>query len=516
MMKPLILFNANVITLDPRLPKAELVAIADGRITHVAGNNMLESLKLPGTQLLDCKGRTLLPGFIDAHCHVWAYAENLVSLNLSPGAGVRSIHDIQQRVEDACLHQVPGTWVWGKSYSEFHLEEKRHPDRLDLDVVAPLHPVKLTHRSGHAHVLNSCALQLLGITEETEDPRDGLIDRDPETGKPTGIFYGMGASLAEKIPPADDAVMRQGLKRVNERLLSCGITSVQEASAGNNLRHWMRYESAKAQGIFQPRLNMMLGWKGFVEFKDRSLILPSVNAGLRMGGVKLMAGQVTGSLHPDQEELNAQVLAIHEAGLQAIIHAIEAPVIEAAADAIAYAQKRFPRPDPRHRIEHCSVCPPFLIRKLARMGVTAVTQPSFIYYNGDRYRETVSDDEQKDLYPIGSLQRAGLAIGFASDFPISDPNPLTGICAAVTRMTESGRTLLPQQKVSVPDAFAMYTLGSAAAAFEEEVKGSICPGKVADLVMFDEDPYKIEAGCIKDIQVLMTIVDGNVVRQKFL
>jgi predicted amidohydrolase YtcJ len=513
-MNSLILFNANAFTLDPRLPKAELIAIDDGRITHVSGNHMLAGLKQPGTQLIDCRGRTLLPGFVDAHCHVWAYAESLVSVNLSPRAGVRSIADIQRNIADACGHQLPGTWVKGKGYSEFILEEKRHPTRHDLDVVSPLHPVKLTHRSGHAHVLNSLALRQLGITTEIGDPPEGLMDRDPQTGELNGILYGMSAFLAERMTPTDDALMKRGLAMANEKLLSYGITSIQDASSGNRLKQGMRLVSMKAVGLLQPRLNLMLGWKGFMEQRACPDVLLPDRAGMRLGGIKLIVDEVTGSLHPEQEVLNAQVLAIHRAGFQAIIHAIEPNVIEAAAEAIAYAVKRYPRIDPRHRIEHCSVCPPSLRRKLSNLGITVVTQPSFIYYSGDRYLETVADDQRKALYPVGSLRRSGLPIGFGSDFPISDPNPLVGICAAVTRMTESGRTLLPRQKIAVSDAIGMYTLGSAAAAFEEESKGSIRPGKVADLVMLSEDPYKIEAAHIKDIQVLMTILDGKVVWEK--
>jgi predicted amidohydrolase YtcJ len=512
-MSSLILFNANVITLDPLLPHAELVAIEAGHIVSVAGNDALGRLKRPETQLIDCRGRTLLPGFVDAHCHVWAYAESLVSLNLSPRGNIQSISDIQSRIKVTCMHQPPGTWIRGKSYSEFHLKEKRHPDRRDLDAVSPLHPVKLTHRSGHAHVLNSCALRQLGITAETEDPPEGLIDREPETGAPTGIFYSMGAYLAEKIPPVDDADIMRGLALVNDRLLSYGITSIQDASAGNTLHHWRRFESAKARGMLQPRLTMMLGWEGFTELKSHSFNSSSPDAGLRLGGVKLIAGLTTGSLSPNQEELNARVMQIHEAGFQAIIHAIEGPVIEAAAQAITYALKRSPRRDHRHRIEHCSVCSPALLKKLSSLGITVVTQPSFIYYSGDRYLETVPDDQRKYLYPIGSWHRQGLAIGFSSDFPISDPNPLVGIGAAVTRKTETGKVLLPRQKIVVSDAIGMYTRGSAAAAFEEDIKGSICPGKVADIVMLSEDPYKIDTDNIKNIQVLMTILDGKVVRQ---
>jgi predicted amidohydrolase YtcJ len=513
-MASVILFNANVITLDPSQPKAELVAIDGGRIAYVSGNEALAHLKKPGTQIIDCKGRTLLPGFIDGHCHLRAYAESLVSLNLSPRENIRSISEIQRAIDDACRHQPEGTWIKGKGYSEFHLAERRHPNRHDLDAVSPLHPVKLTHRSGHAHVLNSVALKQLGITAATEEPPEGLMDRDVETGEPNGIFYGMGSFLTERMPSENECVMRQGMTIANEKLLSCGITSIQDASSANTLGQWKQFASMKAYGIMQPRLNMMLGWKGFCENKGDLSVLQSDSSDLRLGGVKLIAGQVSGSLYPGQEELNAQVLAIHEAGLQAVIHAVETPMIEAAVKAIAHALERHPKSDHRHRIEHCSVCPPSLQRSLVELGITVVTQPSFIYYSGDRYLETVPENELEDLYPIGSLLQSGAAIGFSSDFPVSDPNPLVGIGAAVTRLSESGREVLPQQKITILDALRLYTIGSAAAAFEEGMKGSISRGKSADLVLLSDDPCQVEANRIKNIEVVMTILDGKIVWQE--
>jgi len=510
-MCTLILLNGNVITMDPVLRNAELVAIDEGRIVAVTGNEMLGSLKKPGTQTIDCKGKTLLPGFVDPHCHFRAYAESLIALNLSPQEQIHSVGDIQDKIRDFCKSQPIGAWVRGKACNEFHLAEKRLPNRWDLDAAAPLHPVKITHRSGHAHILNSLALRQVHVSEETGDPPGGLIDRAPETGIPTGILYGMGAYLAEKIPPLDETAIEKGARLANEKLLSCGITSIQDASASNDLDQWKRFEALKARGILQPRLTMMTGWKGFAESPRQSFVSMIDRAHLGLGGVKIIAGYATGALHPSREELNEQVSAIHRAERQAVIHAVEEPVIEAACDAIENAIPWHSRPDARHRIEHCSVCPPSLIRRLAGLPITVVTHPSFIYYNGDRYLETVPDNQLEHLYPIGSMLRQGLPAAAASDFPISDPNPLVGICAAVTRMTEGGGRVLPQQVISVSSALRMHTLGAAAAGFEEGIKGSISPGKVADLVVLNEDPCAVAADCIKNIRVMMTVLAGKVV-----
>jgi predicted amidohydrolase YtcJ len=513
-MCDLILFNANVVTMDPASPRAELVGIRGDKIAIVAANEMLGKLREPQTQIIDCEGRTLLPGFIDAHCHLHAYAESLVSLNLSPRKSMHSIHDIQDQIRDACRDMPLGTWIRGKSFNEFGIKEERLLNRWDLDAAAPMNPIRITHRSGHAHILNSLALKLVGVSAETGDPPDGLIDRDPGTGEPTGILYGMGAYLAGKIPPLDDCEINRGFVLLNEKLLSCGITSVQDASASNSLQKWRRFEVLKAKNTLQPRLTVMAGYKSFLDSQHDPFSSSVSNLDLRPAGIKIIADQVTGGLHPSQEELNEIVYNIHKAGFQAAIHAVEEPVIEAACNAVEYALDRHRRENHRHRIEHCSVCPPSFLRRLAGLGITVVTQPAFIFYEGDRYLRTVSSDQLEHLYAIGSMMRSGLPVAFSSDFPISEPNPLMGICAAVTRMTEIGDEVLPQERVQVADALRMYTLGAAAAAFEEGIKGTISPEKVADLVVLSEDPFSVNPDAIKNIRVMMTILGGRVVWEK--
>jgi len=557
-MYDLVLINANVLTMDPARPVASLVAVKGDRIATVSGCDPMGpphgprdpwtpiigirgirghplftgdsgdlwtsitgirgihgirghplSTEDSWTPIIDCEGRTLLPGFIDAHCHVLGYAESLVSLNLSPREGIRSIPDIQDRIRDFCRDLPAGTWVRGKSYNEFYLAEKRHPDRRDLDAAAPLHPVKLTHRSGHAHALNSLALQQAGITAETGDPPGGLIDRESSTGEPTGILYGMGEYLSAKTPLLEDAEIDGGIARANEKLLACGITSIQDASSTNGGERWKRCKSWKARGIFRPRLSMMTGMKEFLEHEP--VLSDVADLQLRARGIKILLGRVSGALHPSQEELNEAVATIHAAGEQAVIHAIEEPEIEAACDAIAFALNRLPRPDHRHRIEHCSVCPPHLMRRIADLGITVVTQPSFLHFSGDRYLETVAEEQRVHLYAIGSMFRQGLRVGFSSDFPVSNPNPLIGIQAAVSRTTETGNIVLPEEQVSVSDALMAYTRGAAAANFEEEIKGSIAAGKLADMVLLNADPYAVSPDRIKGIGVAMTILGGRIV-----
>jgi hypothetical protein len=512
-MHDLILLNGKVITMDPALPEARCVAIRGGRIVEVAFAQPSSAMG-KGIRTIDIGGRTVLPGFVDAHCHLAAFAESLVSLSLSPQEGVDSIATIQDRIRGFCEGRAPGTWVRGRGYNEFYLAEKRHPCRRDLDAAAPAHPVKLTHRSGHAHVLNSLALKLAGITAESGDPPGGMIDRAPDTGEPTGILYGMGGYLAQRIPPIDEQEIERGLAGVNERLLSCGITSVQDASAHNDLRQWKRFEGWKARGILGPRITMMMGLAGFGEWKRRPYSTRVGEDQLRLGGVKIVVDEVTGSLHPERKKLNRRVSEIHRAGLQAAIHAVEEPVIEAACDAIEYALRALPRPDHRHRIEHCSVCPPSLVSRLRGLGIAVSTQPAFVYYNGDQYLKTVPERQRQHLYPIGTMIKRGLLVAAGSDAPIADPNPLVGVCAANTRGTAKGASLLPKEGTTVFEALRMYTLSAAKAAFEEGLKGSMTPGKLADLVVLNADPQESGADRLKDVLVDMTIIGGEVVWER--
>jgi predicted amidohydrolase YtcJ len=210
------------------------------------------------------------------------------------------------------------------------------------------------------------------------------------------------------------------------------------------------------------------------------------------------------------EELKEAVASVHEAGRQVAIHAIEETVIEAAVDAVEFALHRTPRQDHRHRIEHCSVCPQRLLQRAAKLGIAIVTQPSFIYYSGDRYLQTVPPAQLDHLYAVRPMIESGLLVGAGSDFPIADPNPLVSISTAITCRTESG-SAFPQQGVNVYESIRMHTLSAAATNFEEQLKGSLTPGKLADIIMLSENPFEIEGGHIKNLDIVLTILGGEVV-----
>lgn len=510
----LILINTNIITLDPFFPKASWVVIENDKFVATGYGDDWKKFKNKITILIDCGGKTVLPGFIDAHLHLVSYAESFITLDLSHRKNVLSIADIQTMIRNYSTKNPSGSSILGRGYNEFYLAEKRHPNRWDLDEAVPDNPVKLTHRSGHAHVLNSLALKIVGISMETADPPGGLIDRDLKSGEPTGLLYEMSNFLSEHLPPMNRQDLSRGVALANQELLSLGITSVQDASHSNDIERWKEIHSWKKTRIFKSRINLMLSVRGLEQLRNQNFSSCVGKGDLRLSGIKIILDETTGELLPSQQELNNTVLKIHQSGFQIAIHAVEESAVESACSAIEYALRRLPRSNHRHRIEHCSVCTPPILKRLSSLGIIIITQPSFIFYSGDRYLETVPVPQLEHLYPIGSFLKAGIPVAGSSDCPIVPPNPLIGIYSAVSRKSETGKTVGQGEKISPLDAFRMYTVHAARASFEEDLKGSITPGKLADLVVLSGDPSVAPPNEIKEMAVEMTILNGKVVWEK--
>lgn len=512
-MSDLILINANVITVDPLFPKARSVRISNGRISDLSTDEICGKSKRSKARIVDCQGKTVVPGFIDAHCHLASYADSFLTLDLGPH-NVSSISDMQNVVKEAARQVPPGTWIKGRGYNEFYLAEKRHPTRWDLDTVSPEHPVRITHRSGHAHLLNSLGLQLVGISEETGDPPRGLIDRDISTGKPTGLLYGMGEILARLVPSMERSLADHGILLAGQRLSTFGITSVHDTSSRNDLRRLNLFCRWKEQGLLPQRVIMALGWEVFNKHPKCEPTAFQGDDHVRVGGVKIVIDEITGRFNPSQFELDEMVLQIHQSGFQAVLHAIEEGAVARACTAIENGLRGFPKADHRHRIEHCSVCSSALAKRLSSAGIMVVTQPAFVYYNGERYLRTVAKKELGRLYPIGTLMRNGVSVAGSSDFPVVPPNPLMGIYGAVSRRCENGETMLIEERITPLEALGLFTDKAAKATGTETTRGSIRPGKLADLAILSGDPTSLPEEAIKDILVDMTIIDGRVVWER--
>jgi predicted amidohydrolase YtcJ len=497
--------------MDLKKPKAAAVAIEGDRILLVSGRNDLDPLTGAGTKVIDCGGRTVVPGFNDAHCHIYTLLRQLLSVDISP-ASVKSIEDIKTLLHQKARKTPPGKWITASGYSDFFIAEKRHPTRWDIDEAAPDNPVILLHRSLHACVLNSLALELAGINRETEERPGTAIERDMTSGEPNGLLFEMiGHINREVLPHLTEEEIIKGIVLADRHYLSQGITSLQDATEANNLVRWEQLTDIKNHGLLKSRLSMMFGAKELGKVREAGLYAGFGDSRLSLGGAKIILSDVTGEIFPPQDKINEMVFACHEAGFQVAIHAVTHETVEAAITALEYADSRLPAADARLRIEHCSECPPNLLERLRKLNAVVVTQPPFLHYSGERYIENVTEDRFPWLYRIKSLSDAGLVVAGSSDSPIVPDNPLVGIYSAVTRKSEAGRPVLPEERIPARQALAMYTINAAYAQFEESFKGSITPGKLADMVVLSANPLTSPRESIKDIKVEMTILGGEVV-----
>ena len=506
----LLLLNARVLTLDPARPRAGAVAVAGNRIVALGETAELRAMAGPGTRTIDCGERALLSGFHDSHIHLLGHASHLSAADCSPRAA-KSIADLQGVLRKRAASVPPGTWIRAVGYDEFSLAEKRHPTRWELDAAAPDHPVWLHHRSYHACVLNSLALRLAGIGMETPEPPGGLIERDLETGEPNGLLFETAQELAHRaVPPLSPEELNQGVAQASQLYLRWGITALQDATASNTLSDWRTFLRMQQEGHLCQRVTLMLGDDGLPQALEAGLPPYHGEGLLRLGPVKIIVDETTGAVYPHPEVLKEQVLMAHRAGFQVALHTLTPETLQAAVDAIEYAQRSHPRPDARHRVEHCSVCPPEMARRLQQLGIYVSTQPGFVYYSGDRYLEQVPADQLPWLYPLRTLEEAGVPVAASSDSPVVPANPFAGLYAAATRRSEGHQAVGFHQAVAVARALRMYTQGSAAAVFQEGALGRIAPGALADLTLLSDDPTAVPPEMLLELSVQLTIVDGQV------
>ncbi len=485
------------------------VAVRGRRIVWVGPSAEAARLTGPRTRLIDCSGRTLLPGLIDAHLHLLAYASSLVSVDCSPSS-VGSIGQIGQALRRRARKTPAGEWIRGYGYDDLSLLERRHPTRRDLDGAVPAHPVRLNHRSGHASVLNSLALDRVGIGADTPDPVDGVIDRDDD-GEPTGLLFEMAGYLDGRVPSLTDEQLRRGVSEAGRDLLSQGITSVHDATHLNSMERWTTIEEMKRSGLLAPRVTMMPGLAHLDGFLGAGIGHGSGGDHLSLGHVKLMLTGTTGALHPDQETLAGQVAEARRRGFPVAVHAVESDVVEAASAALTEGSRETRPAAPPDRIEHCFECPPETLRRLSASGIVPVVQPGLVYRRGDIYLSEVAPAVLPWLHRAGSLFGAGLDPAAGSDAPVVPPRPFEAVYSAVTRRSATGAAVNDSERVSAYDALRMYTINAARAGGHDRDRGSIEAGKLADLVLLDRNPLAVPPAELLEAMVTMTILDGRVV-----
>jgi predicted amidohydrolase YtcJ len=514
--------NANVITVDPRHPRAEAFAVGQGHFLAVGSNAEIKKLIGVGTKVVDLAGKTVTPGFIDPHLHPEAvYSDDapFATVHLDPAHGVRTMAQLIAALKRHAALIPKGYWIRGSRYDDGKLG--RHPTRFDLDQASTDHPIEISQVSGHVSAVNSLALQLSGITKETPDPAGGAYDRLPD-GTPNGVCRetaGVRGSIAPSVRPTH-AERLEGLKKGFENFLAKGLTSVADAAASPD--SLQNYQELIAQGL-PIRINVMLLYPYLDRLKS---IAETSNDHLRLGTVKLFHGNSFSGrtcwvskayegrptyfgIPPKatQEELNKIILDIHAAGFQPAVHSNGDREIDMVLTAFEEAQKQLPRPDTRFRIEHCSVCTPQILERAKRDGVVLVFH-SYVWENGDKLHE-FGKDRYEWLAPMRRALDLGIHVTSHSDFSVSAADPLLRIQDLVTRRTESGETIGAGQVISPEAAIRVWTLNAAYATFEEKFKGSIEPGKLADFVVLGQDPTKVAPLKIRLIPIRATYIDGR-------
>ena len=518
MQADLVLINGNIITINPSRPRAQAVAIDNSRIVEVGTNREVKALINDGTTVIDLNGKTVLPGFIDTHIHVAGFGKALAEINLR---GVQSIREIQGKLKKRVEKTQEEEWILGRGWDQDRLKEKRYPTRWDLDKVSPNNPVVFTRVCGHVCAVNTKALEKAGITAETTPPPGGEIDKDPETGEPTGILRENAMDLVHNVKPEPSE---------HQLMKACHLACRKAVEAGLTSVHWIISSPAEIRVIQMLRAKGRLPLRVYllipVGFLDH-LVGLGVSAGfgdhmVRIGGAKIFAdgslGARTAALHASysddpstkgmmiysKKKLEELVMKAHRAGLQLAVHAIGDQAIDVVLTALEKTLKKIPREDHRHRIEHASVLSEILISRMKKLGVIASVQPHFVvsdFWVADR----LGPKRARWTYPFKTLIQEGVQIAGGSDCPVEPINPLLGIWAA------SSRESFPEERISVDNALRMYTIDAAFASFEEDAKGSIEAGKLADLVVLSRDPRKVPPDEIKDIVVEMTFVGGRMV-----
>jgi len=535
----LLIQNARIRTFNQKGTLAQSLAAYNGWIIGVGSNEDVIDFVGSQTQILDIGGRTVLPGFIDAHEHLSDFAQIPLQLDFS-SPQPKSIEELLERVRSEAERLPAGEWIRGVLYDDTKISNGRTLTREDLDGAAPNHPVVVIHVSFHWGVVNSEALRRGEIDEYTPDPKGGKFVRDTKNGRLTGQVvetalyrFGLEGLTREPmiVPPFDRNVREKALLDAAKILNAAGITGVNDAVVSPS--YVTSYLDLGAVYSLSLRVNMLIPHIFLPEVEKLGLVGNWGNEWVRCTGLKIIIdGSIAGrtaalrdgySHDPDdhgvllfenRDELNDLVNRIHRMGYQACLHANGDLAIEMALDAIQNAQLKYPRDDPRHRIEHCTIINESILRSMRNLKVIALPFGSYLWQHGDKFMKYYGQKRSEIMFGHKSFLEAGVKVAGSSDHPAGLHPPLLGVQCMVTRKTPSGRVFGPSQKISIDEAFKMYTVYAAYASFEEHIKGSLTVGRLADMVVLNRDPWSVDPEDIGQIGVDMAILGGNIVYRK--
>jgi predicted amidohydrolase YtcJ len=529
-----IFVNGQIVTMDAAGRTAQAVAIRGERIVAVGSDAEIRQLA-GGAGVIDLAGKALLPGFYAAHDHfpgAGTVAVHQADLNSPPIGKALSIADVIEALKAKARTTPAGQWVTGRGYDDTLLREKRHPTRRDLDQASTAHPIWITHISGHLGVANSRALALAKVTRETPQPKAGRIRQDPRTGEPDGVFEEAGGMVTRHIPGRTQSERLEAIAWCDRDYLSKGITTA--VIAGTSPAAIADLRQAPASGALRLRIKALLASGASVPDSPANAAALGSGDQIRVGGVKLLqdgsiqgyTGYLSGPYHKQpeakadyrgyamrsREELARLALQYHRAGHQIAIHGNGDAAIDDILFAFREAQRAAPRADARHRIEHCQTPREEQLDEMRELGVTPSFFAGHVYYWGDRHRDIfLGPARAARISPLASALGRGIRFTVHDDTPVTPANPLMLVWGAVNRLTRDGQALGPEQRIPVMAALRAVTRDAAWQNFEEQSKGSIEAGKLADLVVLDRNPLTVPAAEIRKIAVLETIVGGRTV-----
>jgi predicted amidohydrolase YtcJ len=512
--------NGNILTMH-RPQRASEVAVSAGKVVAVGEPGELRSQASPTTEVVDLEGLTLIPGFEDAHAHVWKMGQLLTtSLDLRRSASIESM-GAQLSQRHAILPK--GAWLLGRGFNEIVLAERRRPTRDDLDRFVADRPVVLTRTCGHIFVANSLALRLAGIDRATAAPQGGIIERG-EDGEPNGLLHETAMGLIHRVlPPPSRADYKEMIRSALNHQLSLGITSSSDCGVLPDLLE--AYLEMDGDGALPARMAVMP--LGRPDGSTGPMPLPRLHSSpmLRVDTVKFLAdgglsgataalsvpyreSNSSGVVRFRSEDLLALFAQARRAGWRIATHAIGDAAIEQVLG--LYEQLGPQPPGSPHRIEHVGLPSAPQLKRMAALGIVAVTQPIFLNELGANFLAVVPDRLASRIYPFQDMLQAGLPVAFSSDAPVVENDcPLAGIHAAITRRSREGKTILAEQAISAEQALYAYTRAAAVAAGEESLRGSIQAGRWADFALLSADPTAVEPEAIPGIQVQRTYLGGK-------
>lgn len=535
-----IFINGNIQTMDPAIPQAEAVAVKNGLVVRLGNNREILQLQTPDTRVIDLQGNLLLPGFNDSHIHLLSYGYSLEKVSLGQ---TRCVDDViaEGRI---FLEKHPDTrWLQGRGWNNEDWEVKAFPTRYDLDRISTEIPISFVRACAHVIAVNSKALEIMGIGKNPIQPEGGRIDVD-QNGDPVGIFKEEARNLVyDAVPSLSEEDIRRMLLKGAAKLLECGITSVQsddlEAVAASDyqkvLKVYLEMAEERSLPVRVYQQCLLPPLSRLREFFALGYHWGQGNDLFRIGPLKLLGDgslggrtaymsepyaddPTTQGIHTfTQEELDELIATAHDQGMPCAVHCIGDGQMYMTFESIEKAMLRNPKPDMRHSLIHCQITDAQLLKKFRDLKVIAHIQPIFLNTDIAIVESRVGKEKARTSYNWRTLADTGVIYACGSDSPVEHFDVMKNIYCAVTRKTLSGDPAggwYPEQCLTVEQAVRGFTVNGAYASCEENVKGSISVGKYADFVLLEQDIFNMDPDAIKDVSVLMTVLNGEIVYEK--